>query len=115
MATDTECSIFMDVDLAEVPASDRKVLEAASADYCAVVAGQRPIYAKLDTSFKRTHNGSTARYLGNGYSLLEVRDVRFIAGIPVGVFGPVLKFDSRLSKDELEISRLRLVSTPTQH
>ncbi|WP_141400711.1 hypothetical protein [Pseudoxanthomonas wuyuanensis] len=110
-----QCSVFGDVELTEVSAPDRAIFNAASADYCAVLAGQHPVHAKLDTSFRRSHNGSTARYIGEGYSLLEVRDVRFIGGVPVGVFGPVLKFDDQISEDGLEISQLRLVSTPVQH
>lgn len=115
IATGAECPVFGKVDLSEAPASDRAVLEAASADYCAVLAGRSPIHAMLNASFKRTYNGSTARYIGDGYSLLDVRDVRFIGGVPVGVFGPVLKLDDRLSDGGLEVSQLRLVSIPDQH
>lgn len=98
--------MFGKADLAEVPAS--------SADYCAILAGRAPVHARPDASFKRAQHGSTARHVGDGYSLPDVRDVRFIGGVP-GVFGPVLKFDGRLSKGGLEVSQLRLVGTPVRY
>jgi len=115
MAADTGCSLFGKVDLEEVSASGRSILGAASVDYCAVLAGRPPIHAKRDTSFRRMHNGATTPCVGDGYSLLEVRDVRFIGGVPVGVHGPVLTFDEHLSQDGLEISQLRLVGTSAKH
>lgn len=115
MAADTGCSLFGKVDLGEVSASDCAILGAASVDYCAVLVGRPPIHAKRDTSFRRMHNGATPRYVGDGYSLLEVRGVRFIGGVPVGVHGPVLTFDEHLSQGGLEISQLSFVGVPAKH
>lgn len=108
------CSLFAGADLTEVSSGDRRKLDSASVDYCAVLAGKSPVHAKVDSSFKSTHNGSTKRYLGDGYTLMDVRDVKFIAGAPVGVFGPEITFDRQLATEPLEVSQLRLASPPAQ-
>lgn len=108
------CSLFAGTDLTEVSSENRQKLDYASVDYCAVLAGKPPVHAKADPSFKSTHNGSTKRYLGNGYTLMDVRDVKFVAGVPVGVFGPEITFDRQLATEPLEVSQLKLVSPPAQ-
>lgn len=108
------CSLFAGADLTEVSSEDRQKLDAASVDYCAVLAGKSPIHAKVDPSFKSAHNGSTMRYLGDGYTLMDVRDVKFVAGVPVGVFGPEIALDRPLATEPLEVSQLKLVSPPAQ-
>ena len=112
------CEPFSQLSTEYISSEDQRSLLEASQDFCAVLAGQPPIHARLDAEFQPPPNGSTQRYIGRGYKLLSIRDARFVGGVMVGVAGPILQFDSRLVPgpgSPVEISQVRLVRLPTIH
>ena len=108
-----QCQPLVDIAWDYMSREDKAALSEASEDFCAVLVGKSPVHAQPDLQFSAPPNGSTRRYLGRGYQLTAVRNARFIGGVPVGVAGPVLRFDSNLGAGEsLEISQLRIVGIP---
>lgn len=109
----SKCEPFSGVRWDLMSDSDRRSLKEASADFCAVLAGDSPIHAKLDAKFMPSGNGDTRRFLGHGYKITAVRRIGFVGGVLSAVVGPVLQLDGQMGPDgPVEVSQLRVVGLP---
>lgn len=107
------CEPFRDLAWDEMSPNDREALSNAASDFCAILAGAPPPYARPSPDFTPPPNSGTQLYLGQGYRITAMRNYRFVGGTAVGVVGPVLRLDAGIASPEpIEVSQVRVVGVP---
>ena len=91
---------------------DQLVLREASEDFCAVVAGNEPIHAKLVAS-SETSDGGTMSYAGRRYKLTALSSLSTFGSYRGIARGPILEFDASFAPGHTSaISSIRVYPIP---
>ena len=87
------CQPFVDLDDSKATDEDRLVIKQASEDFCAVLAGEKPIHAKKAAGTDAPTDGGSSFYVGRKYKLTVLKSASSFGGYPGIATGPILKFD----------------------
>jgi hypothetical protein len=99
------------VDLATSGASpdDQAVLLEAAEDFCAVVAGRKPVHAEFDADAPLPADGGTTYYVGRRYTLTVLSSFSSFGSFHGTARGPIITFDESFAPGNTrEISSIRV-------
>ena len=106
---------FVDLETSDASRDDKQILREASEDFCAVVAGNKPIHAKFDASAALPSDGGTTFYIGHKYRLTVLRSISTFGSFDGEARGPIIKFDEPFAKgNTTEISNIRVYPGPPE-
>jgi len=77
----------------------KKRIEACTADYQAVLRGQKPIYAQPDPAQESTANEQF--YQGDRYQIHVTRSAVVIDGVSGFIYGPIIEWEEGFAKGEM--------------
>lgn len=102
---------FVGFDVSKLSEGDRRTITEASADFSAVVAGKKPIYASFDKDAPLPSDGGTTFYQGHGYKLTVLVSLSSFGAANGTAYGPILQFDPSFAPGNTsEISDIRIYS-----
>ena len=88
-------------------------MQEASEDFCAVVSGKQPVYAKLDRDAARPADGGTSFYVGRKYKLTIVHSLSSFGGFNGTAHGQVITFEDAFAPGNTNvISNIRVYPLP---
>ena len=113
-ATATACqSPFVGLATSRASAEDQAILREASEDFCAVVAGNKPVHARFDTEAALPSDGGTLFYVGRKYRLTVLNSLSDFGSFQGTAHGPIITFDEAFAPGNTrEISSIRVYESP---
>lgn len=105
---------FANLPLSGASPQDQQVLREASEDFCAVLADNLPLHARLDPE-AATGDGGSRHYIGRRYELTALESLSLFGSFRGTARGPVLRFDPDFAPGHTnEISNVRVYPLPSE-
>ena len=113
-AAGTPCQTpFVNLAASGATPEDQVILREASEDFCAVVAGKKPIHAKFDETASLPSDGGTLFYIGRNYKLTVLNSLSGFGSFHGTAHGPIITFDESFAPGNTnEISNIRVYPLP---
>ncbi len=100
---------FVNLATSDASQEDQLILQQASDDFCAVVAGKNPIHAKFDTLAAVPSDGGTLFYVGRKYKLTVLNSLSSFGSLNGTAHGPIITFDESFAPGNTSmISNIRV-------
>ena len=109
-ARETSCQApFANLASSGANPEDLQILQEASEDFCAVVAGKEPLHAKFDDTAALPSDGGSLFYVGRKYKLTVLNSLSSFGSFNGTAHGPIITFDESFAPGNTnEISNIRV-------